>query len=301
MHAEDICTTIAATQWGLATRAQVRAAGVSSAALTRLAASSRWSQPQPRVLQSNAAPRLWTARALAPVLSRPDFVLSHRSAARVHRFPRHLDLAVVEGVVAHRGRVGLRDVTLHQSRDLSEEDVVTIGPMRATSRERTLVDLGALHTPTSYTGLVDDVMSQLDLRLTTVHGRALALRCGRRNVALLARLTAPDAERLFRSWLEREAAGVFRRAGLPTCAWNERLETPSGRLLGIVDCLWREQGLVVELDGLRFHSLLAQRRRDRARQNDLVMAGYRVLRYTWQDVVKQPQRVVAEIRRALGR
>lgn len=57
----------------------------------------------------------------------------------------------------------------------------------------------------------------------------------------------------------------------------------------------------MELDGLRFHSLLAQRRRDRARQNDLVMAGYRVLRYTWQDVVKQPQRVVAEIRRALGR
>lgn len=119
-------------------------------------------------------------------------------------------------------------------------------------------------------------------------------------MALLAELTAPDAALQFRSWLEREAARVFQRGGLPRCAWNARLEAPGGRLLGVVDCLWVDAALVVELDGLRFHATDKQRRGDQARQNGITLAQHRVLRFTWRDVVEEPARVVAEIRQALG-
>lgn len=58
---------------------------------------------------------------------------------------------------------------------------------------------------------------------------------------------------------------------------------------------------MVELDGLRFHGLTDQRRHDRARGNQIVAAGYTLLRFAYLDLVEEPERVVAEIRTALNR
>jgi very-short-patch-repair endonuclease len=41
-------------------------------------------------------------------------------------------------------------------------------------------------------------------------------------------------------------------------------------------------------------------RDDAARFNDLTLAGYGVLRFTWRDVVEDGERVVAELRDALA-
>lgn len=90
--------------------------------------------------------------------------------------------------------------------------------------------------------------------------------------------TAPGAEATFRSWLERQASRAFRRLGVPQPAWNVPLDDAKGRI-GIVDCLW-DCDLVVEFEGLRFHTTPAQRRRDASRFNRLARRGP-VLRYTW--------------------
>ncbi|MGI8574659.1 MAG: hypothetical protein ACR2MA_04810 [Egibacteraceae bacterium] len=42
------------------------------------------------------------------------------------------------------------------------------------------------------------------------------------------------------------------------------------------------------------------RARLRWRQNRPTIAGWRVLRFTWRDVVEEPQRVVAEIASAIA-
>jgi very-short-patch-repair endonuclease len=40
-------------------------------------------------------------------------------------------------------------------------------------------------------------------------------------------------------------------------------------------------------------------RRDRQRQNAVVLAGWTVLRFTWHDLTQRPNEVIAEIRLAL--
>jgi very-short-patch-repair endonuclease len=41
-------------------------------------------------------------------------------------------------------------------------------------------------------------------------------------------------------------------------------------------------------------------RRDRQRQNTLILDGWTVLRFTWQDLIQRPAKVIADIRTALG-
>lgn len=64
-----------------------------------------------------------------------------------------------------------------------------------------------------------------------------------------------------------------------------------------VDFAFRVQGLVVEVDGVRWHQDPA---RDQARDNALAALGWRVLRFTWADVVHDQARVLDEIAAALA-
>lgn len=64
-----------------------------------------------------------------------------------------------------------------------------------------------------------------------------------------------------------------------------------------VDLAFPELGLVVEADGAKWHPDPA---RDQQRDNALAALGWRVLRYTWSDVVHDHARVVAEVRAALA-
>ena len=73
-----------------------------------------------------------------------------------------------------------------------------------------------------------------------------------------------------------------------------------GRLLVRVDFAWPAQRLVVETDGFAFHADRAGYRSDRRRTNALILDGWRVLRFSWEDVVREPAAVVAAVRAALG-
>ena len=64
-----------------------------------------------------------------------------------------------------------------------------------------------------------------------------------------------------------------------------------------VDFCWERLGLVVEVDGARWHP---DPQVDRERDNLLGRAGWRVLRYGWAEVVHEPERVVGEICAALA-
>jgi very-short-patch-repair endonuclease len=73
------------------------------------------------------------------------------------------------------------------------------------------------------------------------------------------------------------------------------------RLAGwMVDALWPEQRVVVELDGHQNHRSPAQIERDRRKDLELRAAGFIVLRYTWTQVIQQPGLVIADLRAALG-
>lgn len=64
-----------------------------------------------------------------------------------------------------------------------------------------------------------------------------------------------------------------------------------------VDFCFRAAGLVVEVDGARWHQDPA---RDQARDNALAALGWRVLRFSWAQVVREPERMLARVREALA-
>ncbi|HSU34607.1 MAG TPA: DUF559 domain-containing protein, partial [Propionibacteriaceae bacterium] len=67
-----------------------------------------------------------------------------------------------------------------------------------------------------------------------------------------------------------------------------------------LDIAFPEIRLAIEIDGRAFHADAVAFENDRWRQNDLVNAGWRVLRFTAQMVEESPELVVAMILEALA-
>ena len=66
------------------------------------------------------------------------------------------------------------------------------------------------------------------------------------------------------------------------------------------DFVWRQQRLVVETDGVKYHRTRAAFESDRRKDQRLTLAGWRVLRITWRQLKAEPERIAKMIRRALG-
>lgn len=97
-----------------------------------------------------------------------------------------------------------------------------------------------------------------------------------------------------RSELERRLYQHCLDAGLPPPRMNVVIA-------GIeVDAAWREARLIVELDGYAFHRTRARFEDDRRRDATLQRAGYRVVRFTYRQVVEQPEWVLETIRSLVG-
>ena len=66
-----------------------------------------------------------------------------------------------------------------------------------------------------------------------------------------------------------------------------------------VDCLWSDKRLIVEVDGYGSHGTRTAFEEDRARDVELRLLGFQVLRFTYLTVVYKPERVAAALRRLL--
>lgn len=118
----------------------------------------------------------------------------------------------------------------------------------------------------------------------------------RRGSARLRRLVelAQPAE----SPMETRLRWLLLRRRLPRPVAQVDLRDGDGILLGRADLLYPDQRLVVEFDGGNHRDRLAS---DDRRQNALVNAGYRVLRFTAADIFQTPEATVAQVRAALKR
>jgi len=126
-------------------------------------------------------------------------------------------------------------------------------------------------------------------------------RKGRRGAGVLRRLveSTSDGELGSESVLEARMWRVFRDHGLPPPVGQHEIHV-GRRFVGRVDFAYPDACVAIEVDGYESHSSVGAFRHDRARQNELVAAGWTVLRFTWHDVTRQPERVVTSIRRVLG-
>jgi very-short-patch-repair endonuclease len=67
-----------------------------------------------------------------------------------------------------------------------------------------------------------------------------------------------------------------------------------------VDFLWRTERLIVETDGYETHRDRASFEADRTRDAELKLLGYDVVRFTYRQVLDEPERVARTLRALLA-
>lgn len=102
-----------------------------------------------------------------------------------------------------------------------------------------------------------------------------------------------------RSELEARLLALIRVSDLPIPTCNMRIALGDGRASIEVDFLWPEQRVVVETDGISVHDNPLAFERDRKRDRELQLSGYRIVRFTYGQIEKEPDAVISTIRRLL--
>jgi very-short-patch-repair endonuclease len=191
--------------------------------------------------------------------------------------PIDVIVPVTSGV---RSRAGLnvRHCTLEQAA------VVISKGLAGTSIVRTLRDL-ALRLPRVETLVAIDAALCAGLidRSTITAPRRL------RTVAVHAEPAESPMETRLR-WL-------LIKAGLPKPEVQTELRDSDGRFIGRADLYYPTARLVIEYDGANHRDRLVE---DNRRQNALISAGYKVLRFTAADIHQQPGVITSRIRQAIG-
>lgn len=221
----------------------------------------------------------------------PGAALSHRDAAALHGL-RPCNRSRIE--VTTRRRMKRRaGVEVHHSTVLDAQDITTVDGIPVTSVARTLVDLADV-VPRDH--LAKALREAEHLRVIDVRAlRDAMLRTRTRRGPGHARLTAVLDEhrrrgtQLTRSILEDRFLALTAEHRLP----RPRTNVP---VVGHeVDACWPDHRLAVELDGWDRHKDRHAFQRDRTKGNALTAAGWRLLRFTHDDVVRRPTEIAATI------
>jgi very-short-patch-repair endonuclease len=228
-------------------------------------------------------------------------VASHASAAHLHRIPlisppRVVELTVpadalttsVKGCLVHRGPLaGWR---------------TSVGGIASTTLERTVVDLARDRPFAEAVAAADHALrhgataEQLTDAMHRLRGTP-----GQQKVRRVVAFADGRSE----SVGESLARVVFTQHGLPAPELAQSVRV-GGRLLGVVDFLWPDRRTAVEFDGRLKYLPGNDRGEDRLwheklREDALRDAGLEVVRLTWDEVTRQPDRAVARVRAAFAR
>jgi hypothetical protein len=304
----DAAPRAAGRQAGTFTRQQALDEGWTVDQVRHRIATRCWIPVCPGALASARTPMTAAALGWAAHLAWPGAVISHLTAAGIHGFPGQAEPVTaiagsttpgsamaqvivgpaarsVHGIRAHHGELPARDVTRLP------------GGLLVTTAGRTALDcLATMPLEDAWRLLAwvstRGVLTRGDLAV------AVRQRLGCRGTPQLLTLLRGSAGGAV-SGGERRAHGLLRRAGI--CGWvaNARVVDAEGPI-GVVDILFPEQRVVIEIDGWAAHGNREAFRNDRRRQNRLVAAGYLILRFTWDDLANRSERVIAEVRSVLA-
>ena len=273
-------------------RSELRLAGLTDRQLSGPA----WRRIAPRTYaaaRTTVTPEVMLAGARLRI---PDgAVFAGRTAAWLHGLDA-LFCDPIEVVVPEECGVSARAGLLVRRGLLSPDEVVQLRGWPATSIVRTLADLGRHQTLSDGVAAIDTALhsglvAQEELRAW------LGAHARQRGTARLRRaleLVEPRSE----SPMESRLRLVLVLGGLPRPAAQVDLHDRHGEFLARADLYYSEARLVIEYDGGSHRDALVT---DNRRQNRLIGAGYSILRFTASDVLGTPDRVVAQVRAALGR
>ncbi|MFD3703531.1 DUF559 domain-containing protein [Nocardia sp. NPDC058658] len=272
------------------TRAQLAAEGVASSTIGDRCRRGTYVRLLPGIFCEGAPTAL--ARCAAIIEWLPEAHLSHRTAAWLWGMLPEPEVFEATVPIARRRRTPPW-VRLY-GRDLSDDAVDDLAQLPMTTTAQTVLDcLPVLPAPDA-DALIDEQLCR------TVDPAELSRLCetGRRGVPVLRQQLRHTASRAL-SEPERLFARALARRNLHLAA-NE----PIGPFT--CDFVDHRSRTVVEIDGWEFHNDRLTFRRDRRRQNWLLIHGWFVLRYSAHDVLRTLDHCADEVadvvrRRRFGR
>ncbi|MDX6682299.1 MAG: hypothetical protein QOG94_2338 [Solirubrobacteraceae bacterium] len=273
--------------------------GLSAAATRQRVASGRLHRVHAGVYAVGHERRSRDGRLMAAVLAcGRDAALSHRSAADKRSLWR-TSRSAIDVTTPRQGGRGHAGIDAHTSTTLLPRDVEKVDGIPCTSVARTLLDLAAV----SPRRVVERAFDQAEVhrRLDARTIEDVLSRAGGHRGARILRSILDDHVRvsvLTRNELEARFLELCGGAGLPAPEVNAWLHLdPIGYE---ADFLWRTRRVIAEVDGRDVHTTRRAFEHDRRRDQRLMLAGYRVVRFTWRQVSGEPATVAATMRELLA-
>jgi len=212
----------------------------------------------------------------------PDAVFSGLTAAWLHGID--VPWAPIEATVPRSAGITRRAGMLVRRAALRPIDVVRARGLPAASMLRTLIDLCKRLTVTEAVVIADAALHLRQISLDQMKDRRLYR---------VLDFSEPASE----SPMESRLRMVIVLGGLPRPRAQVSIHDQRGRVAGRPDLYYADQRLGIEYDGDVHRSALAA---DNRRQNRLLNAGVRLLRFTAGDVLGNPESVVAQVREMLA-
>ena len=186
-------------------------------------------------------------------------------------------------------------VVLHSQ--LRSSDIVSRVGIRTTAPVRTGFDLARRSRLEDAVVAIDALLMHCKLTLGEIAAYADAGRAswhGVSRVATVLSLAAVGAE----SPMESRLRLVLARGGLPSPALQHQVWNNAGTCVARLDLAYVDARLGIEYDG-ECHWEPRAVRKDLLRQNALRALSWTLLRFTAEDVLRHPQRLVTQVRAAL--
>jgi hypothetical protein len=295
---DRVVSELAARQHGVVARPQLLDLGLSSDLIDLRLRAGRLVSLHRGVYAWGHAQLRPEGRWMAAVLAvGPGAVLSHGHAAANWDLRPGLGGGVHVTLPGRTGRARRRGIRIHRPELFDAADVDVHDGIPTTTVSRTLLDLAVTIRGRQLEQLVRRA-SQLR-RFDLQELRAALERHPRHRgvpemLRLIARMRGRGTEDL-RSELEVHFLQLCDDHGLPHPIVN-------GHVAGVrVDFHWPSARLVVETDGFEWHATPSTFADDRRRDQRLTLAGYRVVRFTWDEVRGEPARVVRTLVALLSR
>jgi hypothetical protein len=283
MNAADIrLAALAARQHGLLTHAQAIEVGLSERAVQHRLDASRWRQRHLGVYQLPGTSEGWRVDLHAAILSAgPGAVASHGAAAELRSFPGFRDGAVELSVRSTRSPE-VEGAVIHRKCVLPSGHVEQFEGIPVTTVARTIFDLAGTVHPGRVERALDTCLARRLVTRSALQAvfDSLAKR-GRTGTALMRRLLAARGPAYVApaSGLERRFLEILEDANLPVPDREIEVGGADG-WGGRVEFVYRDARLLIEIDSRTYHSSLLDLEADRARDNRLMAAGWRMLRIT---------------------
>jgi very-short-patch-repair endonuclease len=289
-HAE--VSALATAQHGVVAARQLQERGFSRKQIAAEAAGHRWRRQHRGVYAVGHEDLRWEGECMAAVLACAPAVASHWTAAWLWELLRSRPNGRFH-LTAPSRRHRRREFVVHYA-PLAEEDVAQAEGIPVTSPERTHLDVAA-RWPDALPGMLErsEKSNRFDLRKFE---SLLARTSGHAGHGPLARaLAAYRPEPAFlRSKLEQRFRNLLRDSSLPLPSQNVNVGPYE------LDCYWPEHRLCVELDTYGTHGSRRSFEQDRIRERELRKLGITVERVTDLMLEREPQEVLAAVRRGLA-